>query len=390
MAKYKTRNSSGTAGKVVAGILAGILACTAAFGLGWGITGTPDLTKWGKHEVKPPIDGDIGDNDNNNGEIITGADGAVVSEGKGNGIALLSAKLPVEAYEANGISPLADTAFTLTATITPAEAENKQVDYSISWKNSSSTWASGKNISDYLVIAQSTNGGLTATLTCKQAFGEQAIVTVVSRDNPDATATCTVDYRKRVTNIPLSMAWNNSNYGSTTPTVFSTSETVTSAFLGSPVIANIFPQWGNLTSSIFNHSFGFETGIGTIETQKEGWSLPTIEVAATSAYLTALKNAGYTTIATAEQFKSASYAGYDEMFVDKFVSDFPSNLTKYNNLKKALQSQTSTDMVRVRISSRSNGGDGATYTKTYNVRFSSASLTMSVTNVSLGNTSVII
>lgn len=94
---------------------------------------------------------------------------------------------------------------TLTATITPSEATNKLVDWEIAWKNGASTWASGKSISDYLTVAPSSDGALTATVTCKQAFGEQAIVTVTSRDNPDAKATCTVDYRTRLLGVQLSI-----------------------------------------------------------------------------------------------------------------------------------------------------------------------------------------
>ena len=43
----------------------------------------------------------------------TGKDGAVVSVVKSNGISLLSAKLPVAAYAANGVSERADTAYTI-------------------------------------------------------------------------------------------------------------------------------------------------------------------------------------------------------------------------------------------------------------------------------------
>lgn len=158
-----------------------------------------------------PSGGD--DNGDNKGDKPSGGDnsgdkpstgdgeptgGAVVSDGEYNGISILSAVLPVSAYAANDISPLADTAFTFTATVVPSGVKNKQVDYSIAWKNPSSEWASGKDISDYLVLAQSGNGGLTATLTCKQAFGEQAIVTVASRAVSSVKATANVDYRKKL------------------------------------------------------------------------------------------------------------------------------------------------------------------------------------------------
>ncbi len=53
--------------------------------------------------------------DNPNPPIDTSAiDGAVMSDGENNGIALLTAKLPRSAYSANGISENADTAYILT------------------------------------------------------------------------------------------------------------------------------------------------------------------------------------------------------------------------------------------------------------------------------------
>lgn len=46
-------------------------------------------------------------------------DGAIISETAENGISLMSAKIMPMAYAANGVSALADTAYTLTATVEP-------------------------------------------------------------------------------------------------------------------------------------------------------------------------------------------------------------------------------------------------------------------------------
>ncbi len=135
----------------------------------------------------------------------TGKDGAVVSIVESNGISLLSAKLPVAAYAANGVSEQADTAYTITATVEPAETTNKAVDWSIAWTNADSTWASGKTVTDYVTVTPSESGSLTATVECKQAFGEQVIVTCTSRDNTELTATCTVDYMKKITDLKMSV-----------------------------------------------------------------------------------------------------------------------------------------------------------------------------------------
>ena len=88
----------------------------------------------------------------------TTKDGAVVSVVKSNGIQLLSAKLPVAAYAANGVSERADTAYTITATVEPAETTNKAVDWSIAWANADSAWASGKTVTDYVTVTPSESG----------------------------------------------------------------------------------------------------------------------------------------------------------------------------------------------------------------------------------------
>lgn len=85
----------------------------------------------------------------------------------------------------------------LTATVAPGDANNQQVDWEIYFANPESEWASGKELSDYVTLTPTSDGALTATVNCLQAFGEQIIVKVISRDNPNATATCTVDYVKK-------------------------------------------------------------------------------------------------------------------------------------------------------------------------------------------------
>lgn len=86
---------------------------------------------------------------------------------------------------------------TLRATITPENATNKAVDWSVSFVNASSSWASGKTVTDYVTITPTEDGSLIAEVECQEAFGEQIKITVVSRDNPEAVAECTVDYKQK-------------------------------------------------------------------------------------------------------------------------------------------------------------------------------------------------
>ncbi len=158
-------------------LLAGACATTIAMGV--------KNNGWFKKDEDPKIE-----------QTATG--GMDVGEIQSNGIQLLSARIASEDYEEYGISPLAENAYTLTATVTPADAANKKVDWTIAFKNASSSWATGKTVTDYATVTPSADGSLTAVVENKAAFGEQIVVKCTSRDNRSAYATCTVEYLQRV------------------------------------------------------------------------------------------------------------------------------------------------------------------------------------------------
>lgn len=132
--------------------------------------------------------------------------GAIISDGVNSGISLLNAKLPVAAYSANGISENAYTAFRLTAMVSPSDATDTRVIYSAAWANADSEWATGKAVSDYVVLQQ-TDYDLTATVECTQAFGEQVIITCQSVDTASVYATCTVDYLVKILGNTFNGQW---------------------------------------------------------------------------------------------------------------------------------------------------------------------------------------
>lgn len=127
--------------------------------------------------------------------------GMLIGESEGVGVSLLSEKIAKADYAANGVSPLAESAYTLTATITPSDATNKEVDWSIAFVNPSSSWATGKTVTDYVTVTPTSDGALTATIQCLQAFGEQVSVTVTSRDYSEIKANCSVDFAKKISSI---------------------------------------------------------------------------------------------------------------------------------------------------------------------------------------------
>lgn len=89
--------------------------------------------------------------------------GSVLTEGKSNGMKLAGAKLTSEEYEANGVSEQADSVYTITATVTPANVTDPTVLWTAEWTNGASAWASGKAVTEYLSLTPSANT-LTATL----------------------------------------------------------------------------------------------------------------------------------------------------------------------------------------------------------------------------------
>ena len=93
---------------------------------------------------------------------------------------------------------------TITAVITPADAPNKAVDWSIAWADGDPR--ASENISNYITVTPASDGALTATVTCKKSFrGSVAYVKVVTREGKfEATSMITFD------GIPSSLSVNAS------------------------------------------------------------------------------------------------------------------------------------------------------------------------------------
>ncbi|MCM1437651.1 MAG: hypothetical protein NC131_00365 [Roseburia sp.] len=147
-----------------------------------------------------------GDNSNNQKEptSVTAAN-MIVQQQEMDGIRLLSAPMPLAAYAAYEISPQADSVQLLTATLEPADATYQQVDYTVAWRNANSAWASGKDITEYITISQSTDGALQCAVSVLKPIGEEAIITCTARPLEVGawapSATCTVNYFKRINSI---------------------------------------------------------------------------------------------------------------------------------------------------------------------------------------------
>lgn len=113
------------------------------------------------------------------------------------GLSLLYAPLSV----ANSVETLSSTEETTTAQViaTLISGKTNQVAWSLAFKDASSTWASGKTVSDYVEYSMSADT-FTVTLTCKAAFGEIIILTCTALE-ANLTATCNIEYSQKVVDV---------------------------------------------------------------------------------------------------------------------------------------------------------------------------------------------
>ncbi len=239
--------------------------------------------------------------------------GLDVAEIQGNGIKLMVARLSASDYDEYGVSPLAENAYTLTATITPADAANKKVDWTIAFKNASSSWATGKTVTDYATVTPSSDGALTAVVENVAAFGEQIVVKCTSRDNTSAFANCTLEYLQRTTGYTFNLD------GKT----YSTTGTKTNA--ATPTFATA----KNVNAAITVNK-------STVYTRANTDSATYFTVKPTAALKTAITNAGLTASALKE-YSGSNSATVSNFFDKTWGEALYSNNTQKNKLIAALQ-----------------------------------------------------
>lgn len=187
----------GTGKKVIGGIALGLVLILLG-GVAGGLL--QHHYKWGEDEptVEKPED-PAGDNSSGGTEIESGEE---------KGVKLSVRKLMSSEYEEYGVTALAENAYTLTATVQPADAANKAIDWSVAFTDAGDEWASGKTVTDYVTVTPTSDGALTATVANIAAFGEQITVKATSRDNSAAYATCTVEYLQRTTGYAFAIHGN--------------------------------------------------------------------------------------------------------------------------------------------------------------------------------------
>lgn len=80
----------------------------------------------------------------------------------------------------------------IKAIILPYDAANQLVDYSIEWGNAPTH--GDEEVTDYVTVAPDSDGSLTATVSCRQAFGDDKIIITVTTRDGGYTADCTVSF----------------------------------------------------------------------------------------------------------------------------------------------------------------------------------------------------
>lgn len=104
---------------------------------------------------------------------------------------------------------------TLSATVTPVEADNRLVDWSIEWGIANTHGEEA--VTDYVTVTPKSDGSNIATVTCKKAFGDDEIyVKVITRDG-GFVATCKVIYIGNPTSLTIAATGasvkNDTNWG---------------------------------------------------------------------------------------------------------------------------------------------------------------------------------
>lgn len=286
--------------------------------------------------------------------------GAIITEGEAHGMKLMSARIAPEDYAANGISPMAETAYSLTATIMPENATNKAVDWTIGFVDAESEWATGKTVTDYVTVTPTADGALTANVECVKDFGEQVRVTVTSRDNTAVKANATVDYTQKLQSV-------KSTFGST------------------------------VLSNGMTKSFDLDASGQAAETWKHDYTTSAYTIA--DEYTTTVKISFADGVSAVESAIGGKFTwagetitsgmpSFDKTFFDKvFVTEsgaVSANPTQYNKLVSALSAGVT--LFEVEVSTAGEYGDK---TDTYQIKVTSNGLNIRVEGIEVSDTNIV-
>lgn len=91
----------------------------------------------------------------------------------------------------------------VTATIFPAEATNKAVDWSVTWVTPNDGFAVGKTVTEYVNVFADYDGSLTAVVECYQSFEDEVIHVVCTTRDGGFNAYASITFSGRPTEFSL-------------------------------------------------------------------------------------------------------------------------------------------------------------------------------------------
>ena len=89
----------------------------------------------------------------------------------------------------------------ITATITPADAKNKNVAWTVEWDSEAEL--KDKSVTDYVTVTADRTNSLKATVVCKKAFRGSTIVVTVTTEEGGYAASCNVTYEGKPSAIDV-------------------------------------------------------------------------------------------------------------------------------------------------------------------------------------------
>lgn len=361
---------------------------------------------WFEKKETPAVDEPSVSDESNVG--VSGNSLIITPEDSGTRMRLAAA--PLAATENSAAMQSNENSYTLTATIEPSNASNQSVDWSVAWKDSNSSWAKGKSVTNYVTITPTSDGALTATVTCLSAFGEQIIVTVVPRGNTAISATCTLDYRQTITGVvsELSHYIYNGSAADDTNRIATTSTggAITVNLAPSTYSSNFYQRYYTLTLSST-----YTLPINTVSISYKLNLTSNFRTALTSQGCNVVSTSGATfdtvSNATISSNKQVTMSFGDSGSTGKGCADYygllctglaasGSGATKFNadtysKFITAAKNVTSGGHFTITITATGSTsvGENTTFTATTTATFSSASLAIAPTGISTNQSALV-
>ena len=305
---------------------------------------------WGKK--KEDVQADAGGMFLEDGE--TTSDGPVA-------ISLVTKTISPEEYGDYGIMSIAESAQSITATVTPANAEDKKLVWSIAWESGASgKWGNGKTVTEY-VSGSASQDTLTYTLSCKQAFGEVIVVTAAIDGNPSVKATKKVQYQQKPEQTwTVNIAYTNSTAAKNITWAIHNQTNLQQnlKFPQATTVTELKNYYSATGSNKGTYTVTYEPTLGTVYTVAATIGSVTVSFSGARGYYRAAQVAGlpdYSEMRTEWIVASGTgktLSGFD--FINALKLSEATD-TQYLALRQALATQTQSFYVKVTVSAEING-----------------------------------